>query len=79
MTDNTTGATKIKLWIAIDDAGKFRVSTDDAQDALETLVYMNDCNATCVYAIKLLVPMPKTVKVATTLPNTDGPVTVTVT
>lgn len=80
MTDTTAKTTtEVEFWIAVDDDGNFAVHVDGPQEANEELINGNNCHATRVFAMKLNLPLPKVVEVAATLPDTDGPVTVTVT
>lgn len=69
---------EIELFIAINEEGEFKVSTDSAQDAVEELNGEAYSNAIRTFALKLNVPLPKVAEVAGTLPDTDGPVTLTI-
>lgn len=77
MTDNTQ--TDVEFWIAVNDSGDFVVNTDGAQEASEDLSASFNCEAIKVYSMHLVVNLPKVVDVSATIPDTDGPVTVTVT
>lgn len=69
---------EIEFFIAIDNNGEFVLSTDDAETANEELRSNVYSDAVKVIKIKLNVPLPKVVEIAGTLPDTDGPVTLTI-
>lgn len=69
---------EITLFLAIDNNGEFVVSVDTAEDANEELRSNYNSDAVRTYAIKLNVLLPKVVEIAGTLPDTDGPVTLTI-
>lgn len=69
---------EIEFFIAINDCGDFVINADDPADALSTLTADSGGDATKVIKIKLNVPLPKVAEVAGTLPDTDGPVSLTI-
>lgn len=69
---------EIELHIAIDADGNWNVNADSIEDAVNELTGSNNCQAIRTYSIKLNVPLPKVVELAATLPDTDGPVTLTI-
>lgn len=69
---------EIEFYLAIDNNGEFVISTDDAETANEELRSGVNSEAVKVVKITLNVPLPKVVEVAGTLPDTDGPVTLTI-
>lgn len=78
MTDTTT--TDADLFVAINTDGDIAVSTDDADTAAQTLVDdYGPCAGVKVYQFKLVLPRPRVSVAEATIPETDGPVTVTVT
>jgi len=78
MTEATNTQCDVEFWIAVNEKGEFAVSTDGAQEAQEELSSNYNCQAIRVYAMHLAVTKPKVVEVAATIPDTDGPLTVTV-
>ncbi len=79
MTENTENTQcDVEFWVAVNEDGDFVVNTDGAQEAQEDLSASYSCQAIRVYAMHLAVTKPKVVEVAATIPDTDGPVTVTV-
>ncbi len=69
---------EIQFWIAINETGDFVVNTDGASDALSDLESSYTNEATRVYEMNVSLPLPKVIEVKAELPETDGPVTVTV-
>ena len=69
---------EIEIWIAVNNDGDFVVNVDCAEDALSDLHSTHTNEAARVYAMKVKVPLPKVIEVQATIPETDGPVTVTV-
>jgi hypothetical protein len=69
---------EIQVWVAINENGDFVVNTDSPSDAHSELeaAYTND--ASRVYAFTLMVAPANVVEVSAEIPDTDGPVTVTV-
>jgi hypothetical protein len=78
MTDTAT--TEIEIFVMIDQDGDYVIAkdADDLGSRYEEEIHSSPPNATRVFALKLTVPMPKATVVTATLPDTDGPVTVTV-
>lgn len=74
----TAETLEVEFWIAVDDEGNFVVTDLGAQEANDQLVNGYSCQATRVFAMTLNVPKPKVIAVTATLPDTDGPITVTV-
>lgn len=64
----------VKFWIAIDADGEFHVDKDCAQDAADNVGNFNR-----VYEIDMTLQLPVATQVAATIPDTDGPVTMTIT
>lgn len=69
---------EIEFHIAINAEGEFRISTDTPDEAINDLNGDADSEAVRTYSIKLNVPLPKVATVTGTLPDTDGPVTLTI-
>lgn len=68
----------VKFWIAIDEEGDVSISLDSAADAAagNDLGAVNALNR--VFEIDMTLPLPKPTSVSAVIPDTDGPVTVTV-
>jgi hypothetical protein len=69
---------EITFWVAINETGDFVVNTDDASSALSDLESSFTNESTRVYEMHLTVTLPKIIEVTAELPDTDGPVSVTV-
>lgn len=74
----TAETLEVEFWIAVDDEGNIAVSADGPMEANDELIGNNNCLTSRVFAMKLTLPTPKVVEVTATLPDTDGPITVTV-
>lgn len=78
MTDTTT--TQADLFVAVNTDGDIVVSTDDADSAVQTLIDdFGGCSGVKVYQLKLVLPRPRVSVTEAAIPETDGPVNVTVT
>ena len=77
MTDANT--TTVQFWIAVDEAGNHYISSDSAADALSELQGAENCEAIRTFEMNVVVPLPKIIAVKAVVPETDGPVNVTVT
>lgn len=70
--------TEIQIWVAINETGDFVVSLDGPSDAHSDLESSYTNEASRVYAFTLKVAPAKVIEVSAEIPDTDGPVTVTV-
>lgn len=70
---------EIEFWVAINEEGEFVINVDGASDATCELEGNSHNEAIRVMHFKFNVPLPKVVEVQATIPETDGPVNVTVT
>jgi hypothetical protein len=75
-----TDTKEIELHVMIDGDGDFVVDTDpdNLGSRYEDEVNSTPPNISRVFSFKLTVPLPKATVVQATIPDTDGPVTVTV-
>jgi len=68
----------VQGWLAVDSDGNFMFHNDSASDANEELRSNNTSDAVKVYELNLRVRRPKVIVVEATLPDTDEPVTITI-
>lgn len=69
---------EIQIWVAVNETGDFVVSTDGPSEAHSDLEGSYTNEASRVYALTLKVAPAKVVEVSAEIPDTDGPVNVTV-
>lgn len=76
----TAEPAEIEFYIFIDQDGDFVLDTDFNSLGAKYVEEVSDSvpNATRVLHLKLTVPLPGPIAVSATIPDTDGPVTVTV-
>lgn len=79
MTDFTTTA-ECEIFLYVDQDGDFVVAKDESElaDKYNDDITGNIPSNVRIFAIKLVVPLPKVTAVSATIPDTDGTVTVTV-
>lgn len=72
--------TEIEFFVMVNADGEYVVHREESElgDQWDSDIGGSAPINTRTYAIKLAVPVPKVIEVSATLPNTDGPVTVTV-
>lgn len=69
---------EIEFWIAINNHGDFAITVECAEEASEEITRDYTSAAVRVMHCKLSVPLPKMIEVTGTVPETDGPVTITI-
>lgn len=69
---------EVQGWMVVDNEGNFTFHTDSADDANEEHRSNYTSAAVKVYELNFQVRRPQVVVVEATLPDTDGPVTVTI-
>jgi hypothetical protein len=74
-----TTTAELTIWIAVNETGDVTYSIDSADDALQEMTGSNTSEAVKVYDVTLKLPVPAITKVEAAIPDTGGPVTVTVT
>lgn len=70
---------QVKVWIAYTNNAEVAVSTEDEGEAA-TLLYDNYSISGSVRVVEMTLELPeiKTIAVSASIPETDGPVTVTI-
>ncbi len=78
--DDTNTTQEIEVHVMIDGDGDYVVDKDpdNLGSRYEEEISSTPPNVSRVFSLKLIVPLPKPTVVQATIPDTDGPVTVTV-